>query len=372
MKFTALATAALFAASSVDAALYTAAPLKDLAAKHGIYAGVAVGNGNLGDANFTAILKREFNYFTPENSMKWEVTEPNPAEFHFADGDVIVAAAKAQNAKVRGHTLVWHSQLASWVNAKTNWTKPELTAVIERHIKGVAGYYNDLAHWDVVNEVMGDDCKPRDSVFLRTFGNIEDYVDLAFRTAKKYASPKTKLYINDYNMEGEAICKSDAIHALIKKLKARGTPIDGLGAQAHFVVGGIPANITAVLQKFANLGVDVALTEIDIRAQQINGTFTPAMYEQQGKDYEQVIRACLAVKRCVGFTLWGITDRYSWIPGVWSDQGIALPWDLDYNTKPAYEGIVRALTTKETKTTTTKTTTTTTGYTKPTKRAVRA
>ncbi|KAJ3030235.1 hypothetical protein HDV00_009003 [Rhizophlyctis rosea] len=325
MKFT-IAASILLAVSAPNAAQHTAPPLKTLAAKKGIYVGVAVGNGYLNDANYTAIMQREFNMFTPENSMKWEVTEPQPAEFQFADGDVIVATAAAQGAAVRGHTL------------------ETLTAAIQRHIKGVAGHYNNLAHWDVVNEVIGDNCNPRDSVFLRTFGNLDDFVEIAFRTARQYA-PNTKLYINDYNMEGEYACKPEAMYALIKRLKAKGVPIDGLGAQAHMLVGQIPTNIIAQLQNFTSLDIDVALTELDIRATQ---PFTADVLAQQSRDYETVFRACLAVKRCQGITLWGISDKYSWIPGVFSDQGAALPWDENYNTKPAYDGIVRALTTDAT------------------------
>ncbi|KAJ3051534.1 hypothetical protein HK097_007442 [Rhizophlyctis rosea] len=341
MKFSLISAVALLAAASTVEA---AAPLKDLASKKGIYIGAALGNGNLADAEFVKILKREFNHITPENSMKWEVTEPSPATFSFGLGDEIVEAALAQKAKLRGHTLVWHSQLAPWVNQAT-WTKANLTYAIERHIKAVAGYYNNvpLDHWDVVNEVISDsNGLPRDSVFLKTFGSVDAYVELAFRLAKKYA-PKSKLYINDYNMEGEAIAKSDALYELTKRLLKKGVPIDGVGAQGHMLVGQVPSNITAVLEKFTKLGVDVAITELDIRA---TLPFTQDKLDQQGKDYEAVFRACLAVKRCKGITLWGITDKYSWIPGVFPTEGAALVWDENYQPKPAYDGIVRALTTK--------------------------
>ena len=240
----------------------------------------------MADADFVRILKREFNHITHENSLKWEVTEPSPATFSFGLGDEIVEVAKAQKAKIRGHTLVrfrllmlgdvpwtviahhqvivlqvWHSQLAPWVNEAT-WTKANLTYAIERHIKAVAGYYNNvpLDHWDVVNEVISDsNGVPRDSVFLKAFGTVDAYVELAFRLAKKYA-PKSKLYINDYNMEGESIVKSDATYDLVKRLLKRGVPIDGVGAQGHMLVGQVPHNITAVLKKFTDLGVDVAIT----------------------------------------------------------------------------------------------------------------
>ncbi|KAJ3051153.1 hypothetical protein HK097_007865 [Rhizophlyctis rosea] len=343
MKF-ATASAVLLAASAVSAAA-TQKPLRDLAKAKDIYIGVAIGNGNLGDAKYTEIMKREFNFITPENSMKWEAIEPKPAEFHFAQGDEIVAVAKAQKAEVRGHTLTWHSQLAPWVNSAT-WTKENLTAAIERHIRATVGYYSDdLTHWDVVNEVHEDDGTPRQSIFYKTFGNVADYVELSFREARKHTT-KAKLYINDYNLEGQNVSKSDATYQLVKKLKNKGVPIHGVGLQAHLLVGQVPTNMQATIEKFASLGVDVALTELDIRMEQ---PFTAEKLAQQGNDYEAVFRACLAVKRCVGITLWGITDKYSWIPGVFPTEGSALVWDENYAAKPAYDGIVRALTTKATK-----------------------
>ncbi|KAJ3035980.1 hypothetical protein HDV00_003274 [Rhizophlyctis rosea] len=385
MKFSAAAALAVLAASSVNAASQPA-PLKDLAAKHGIYVGTALSTGYLNDAKWTAIFDREFNMVTPENDMKWEVTEPQPAVFNFTNSDIIVANAKKIGAHVRGHTFVWHSQLANWVTSKT-YTKEEMEAIIVRHIRGEAGYYHgQLAQWDVVNELIDDSAAAnyrQDPIYGFNYDNSTDFIELAFRTAHE-VDPTAKLFINDYNMEGEAPQKSDATYNLIKKLKAKGVPIHGLGAQAHMIVGQVPSTMEATFKKFASLGVDVAITELDIRMDQ---PFTDDKLAQQGKDYEAVFRACLAVNaaklpgKCLGVTLWGISDNYSWIPGVFSTQGSALAWDENYQPKPAYDGIVRALTTnppKTTTTTTTKTTTTTTkkttttkAYTKPTARAIR-
>jgi endo-1,4-beta-xylanase len=71
-------------------------------------------------------------------------------------------------------------------------------------------------------------------------------------------------YINDYNFEGIGP-KTDAVVKLVKKLKAKGVPIHGIGAQAHLVVGTLPSTFKQNLQRFADLGVDVALTELDVR-----------------------------------------------------------------------------------------------------------
>jgi len=114
------------------------------------------------------------------------------------------------------------------------------------------------------------------------------------------------------------------MYELVKRLKARGTPIDGVGVQGHLIVGQIPSTIKQNFEQFASLGVEVAITELDIR---MRLPATSALLSQQAKDYQSVIGACLAVKGCIGVTVWDWTDKYSWIPGVFSGEGAALPWD---------------------------------------------
>lgn len=91
---------------------------------------------------------------------------------------------------------------------------------------------------------------------------------------------------------------------------------------------------------FTALNVDVAITELDIRT---NTPATSAAVTQQAKDYATVIQGCKAVARCVGVTIWDYTDKYSWIPGVFSGQGAALPWDDNLNKKAqVYDAILSA------------------------------
>jgi len=93
---------------------------------------------------------------------------------------------------------------------------------------------------------------------------------------------------------------------LVKKLKAERVPIDGIGVQGHLIVGQIPTTIKENLQQFADLGVEVAITELDIR---MPLPPTRELLEQQKKDYQTVIAACKAVKKCIGVTIWDWTDK---------------------------------------------------------------
>ncbi|KAJ3052815.1 hypothetical protein HK097_005611 [Rhizophlyctis rosea] len=332
MKITPIVFAAGFLAQSV----FAQATLKSLAAAKGKYIGAAADNGELIDPRFQQIIGEQFHSTTPGNGMKWDAIEPRQGTFNFAKGDEILAFAQSKGMTVRGHTLVWHSQLPGWV-ANGNWTRETLTAVIENHINTVVNHYKGtLFHWDVVNEIFNEDGTWRDTVFYRVLG--EDFVSLAFRTARA-ADPNAKLYINDYNIDGSGP-KSTAMFNLVQKLRAEGVPIDGIGSQAHLIVGSIPSSFESNLQNFASLGVDVALTELDIR------TSTPiseAKSQQQLLDYKTTVGACVNTPSCVGVTIWGFTDRYSWIPSTFPGEGDALPWDKNYNRKAAHDGIVLAL-----------------------------
>lgn len=169
-------------------------------------------------------------------------------------------------------------------------------------------------------EVINDDGTFRQDVFFNVTGTR--FIPAAFHAARA-ADPHAKLYANDFNIEGPGP-KSTAYQNLIKTLKKEKVPIDGIGIQSHLIVGELPPNITENLRAFTELGVEVALTELDIR---MTLPATPELLEQQRKDYQTVISACQAVKGCVGVTVWDFTDKYSWIPGTFADQGEACPWD---------------------------------------------
>ena len=169
-------------------------------------------------------------------------------------------------------------------------------------------------------EVINDDGTFRQDVFFNSSGT--KYIAAAFHAARA-ADPHAKLYANDFNIEGPGP-KVTAYHNLIKTLKKERVPIDGIGLQAHLIVGQLPPNMKENLESFTKLGLEVAFTELDIR---MTLPATPGLLAQQKKDYETVISACNAVKGCVGVTVWDFTDKYSWVPGAFAGEGGACPWD---------------------------------------------
>ncbi|WP_421736076.1 endo-1,4-beta-xylanase [Cellulomonas sp.] len=291
------------------------------AAEKGRYFGTAIAAGRMNDSTYIGIANREFNMITAENEMKWDATEPNQNQFSYSRGDQIANWARSNGKQVRGHALLWHAQMPGWAQ---NMSGSALRNAAINHVTKVATYYKGKVYaWDVVNEAFADDGRGsrRDSSLQRT-GN--DWIEAAFRAARN-ADPGAKLCYNDYNTDG-INAKSTGVYNMVKDFKARGVPIDCVGFQSHLGTS-LPGDYQANLQRFSDLGVEVQITELDI---QTGGN--------QANMYAGVVKACLAVSRCKGITVWGVRDSDSWRG---SDN--ALLFDGSGNKKAAYTSTLNAL-----------------------------
>lgn len=316
----------------------SSATLRQLADKAGIKFGTAVNVDALtADPTYRAAVAAQFSSVTPENVMKWDTIEPQRGVYNWTQADQLVAFAKANKQVVRGHTLVWHSQLPAWVTA-TDFTSAQLSTILHDHIfSEMTHFRGKISQWDVVNEAFNDDGTMRDSIWLQKLG--PGYIAQAFRWAHQ-ADPNAKLFYNDYNIEG-INAKSDAVYTMAVQLKKEGVPVQGLGIQSHFDVQyGYPTDVRANMQRFADLGAEISVTEADVRLTLPVDTIKLAA---QAAGYDDLMNSCLLVTSCRSFTTWGFTDKYSWIPGVFAGEGAALPYDENYAPKPAYDTLRRDL-----------------------------
>jgi endo-1,4-beta-xylanase len=215
-----------------------------------------------------------------------------------------------------------------------------MRTAMQDHIATVVGRYANNAavvSWDVVNEVFDDNGNMRTSFWYNTLG--ASYIADAFRYARA-ADSNARLCINDYNVEG-INAKSTAMYNLVRQLRADGVPVDCVGFQGHLAIQyGFPSQVQQNMERFAALGVQVRVTELDVRMQMPRSSSKDTT---QATYYRNVVEACLAVSACAGITIWGFTDKYSWVPDVFSGEGAALPWDENYSPKPAYTAIHDAL-----------------------------
>lgn len=280
---------------------------------HQILMGTALSAGNL-----LSLAAQEFNYVTPENEMKWQSVQGSEGNFTFGSADNIVNWAQQNNMKVKGHTLVWHNQLPSWVSSINN--RDRLLAVMKKHIETVMGRFgNKLIAWDVVNEAIATDsdvgsgnARMRPSVFYNLLG--EDFIPLAFKYAREYADKNNmkgmKLYYNDYSIDADND-KSRFLRKKIKEWLAAGAPIDGIGFQMHI---GPPNNIPIVqavkdnMDYYASLGLEVVISEWDI-----NLCGSKVTSAQQLDFFKGITAACVNNPKCAAITFWGVNDGNSWL-----------------------------------------------------------
>ena len=333
---TALAAASVAVVAAVSTAMpaHAATTLRSLAEAKGRYFGTALTTGDVNNGSESSVAATQFDMVTPGNEMKWDTTEPSNGSYNFGPGDQIVSFAQAHSMRVRGHNLVWHSQLPSWVS---NLPLNQVQGAMEAHITTEATHYRGkLYAWDVVNEPFNEDGTLRQDVFYRAMST--GYIADALRTAHA-ADPNAKLYLNDYNIEGTN-AKSNGMYSLAQSLLSQGVPLGGIGLESHFIVGQVPSSMLSNMQRFADLGLDVAVTELDDR---IPLPASSANLQQQATDYSTVAKDCLAVGRCVGISQWGVDDGHSWIPGTFPGYGAATLYDSNYQPKPAYNSTVSAL-----------------------------
>jgi endo-1,4-beta-xylanase len=171
----------------------------------------------------------------------------------------------------------------------------------------------------------------------------EGIVADVFRWAHQ-ADPHALLFYNDFNIAGEdgTNAKADAVYAWVKARQAEGVPIDGVGEQGHLDTqfGFSGARMQADLARYATLG-KVAVTEADVRTfvETTDTLQTPtdnlALFAQPF-EFDQMLKACLAVRNCISFTIWDVDDADSWVPGFFTGEGFATLYDTNLNPKTAY------------------------------------
>jgi endo-1,4-beta-xylanase len=327
-----------------------AGTLRQVAEPRHILIGAAAASAYLADPDYSSILGSEFSQLQAENEMKFGLihprpdTDPNP--YDFKGGDALVAFAQSHNLVVRGHTLVWHNQVSKWVT-EGKLRAPQLAAILQGHITTVMKHYASKVYaWDVVNEAFNDDGTMRHTTWYDQpgigAGAGTKYIEQALRWARG-ADPSAKLFYNDYDAE-EVNKKSDAIFAMAEDFKKRGVPLDGVGFQTHISLQfDDPAKLGSYarnLERFAKLGLELHITELDIR---VSDSTSPSL-SAQAKLYAEITSLCVQQPACKLVQTWGFTDKHSWIPGFYKGQGWALLWDDKYQRKPAYEAVHDALT----------------------------
>lgn len=326
--------------------------LREYAEKNGKFIGTAIStwknditNANLAETKEAGL---QFNMLVAENEMKFDALQPAQGEFSYWAADNLVSFAQRNNMKMRGHCLVWHSQLPTWVSSDgkkndKNWSRAEALEIMKSHITNVMKHFKGkVTEWDVVNECLNDDqttvrSNPegydlRESVWMRAIG--EDYIDSAFVFAHR-ADPTAELYLNDYDVELQGKAKTTAFYNLAMRLKKDGIPIDGVGLQCHFSVGDVDSvKLAKTIQRFADAGLKCIITELDMGIPSTSAT----NLEEQARNYRVITDIVLNNDNCPNLVIWGLKDNNSW-----REASHPLLYDAGLGKKPAYYGVRSAL-----------------------------
>jgi endo-1,4-beta-xylanase len=319
------------------------------------------------DPREDALVKSQFNTISPENVLKWEVIHPRPGAYDFSLADKYVEFGQQNHMFIIGHNLVWHSQVPQWVFEDKNHNPVGRKVFLKRmrdHIRNVVGRYKGRINgWDVVNEALNEDGTLRQSPWMKIIG--DDYIEKAFRYAHE-ADPQAQLYYNDYSLENEA--KRKGALELVRKLKANGVSITGVGLQDHVQMDWPKADqIDATITEFGKLGVKVMITELDVDVLPaatpsqtadvaLNVATDPKLnpypndlpepvQRELSKRYADLFviygKHCGLVSRV---TFWGVTDKESW-KNDWPVKGrtnYPLLFNRDAQPKPAFGAVIHA------------------------------
>jgi endo-1,4-beta-xylanase len=326
--------------------------LRAAAAQAGLFFGVAASPGRL-----SSIVAREFGQLTPENDMKPEtIAGAGGTVQNTGNADTLVNYAVTNTMVVRGHTMVWYSQAGQLQGASQATLNTYIGNALRR-------WGNRIQYWDVVNESLDDNNTGQrrnqwphtldrdangDGDYLDTADT--DYIRESFRQARQVvqeAGLTTKLCINDYDIEGLTVRggarnrKSDAMYDIVKLYSQEPYKyIDCVGFQSHFNDNPnsiITDDLQANIQRFADLGVEVHLTELDIDDDLSNNDIG----QGQADNYRKVVRACLNVAKCTGITVWGIADSESWRS---AERGLLFTGSSgNYQKKAAYQAVLDEL-----------------------------
>jgi len=216
--------------------------------------------------------------------------------------------------------LVWGSKnaLPDWLKNKINTglTNDQLLSMIRNHVKEIVQFTKGkVATYSVVNEIFGSDTTPN-NLFSKLYPTDEQAVDFIgemLRIVRNEGSA-AKLIINDTGIEFGGT-KSDRIFNIVKKLKEKGAPIDGIGFQMHLIAARLTdADFTRLeeqIKRYNAIGVEVSFTEIDVDMNDRKAEQTQKLIEQ-ADIYRKVMEVGLK-NGVTDFTFMSGNDESSWL-----------------------------------------------------------
>ena len=392
-KFAFLTLLSLMALLLVNQPLSAQNSLRELAAPKKVYIGNLISNEHLDDPeNFRngladPHLRQEYNAVVLENYMKMSFVLPadEPEDIHNLTVEQLRATLTEDKIEAflskedwadlrkRGHAMIWFNQAPGWLNlVAPTWTGQQVFDFTRKYILALGQICGDrVDEWDVINEAISDDAPDGQRIWRRGTwyrrandgsmtdwgeATYENYIKMLFVWARE-AQPQARLHINDYGIEifnNSLASKNRFMRDKAKALKECGAPIDGVGFQSHLTLSDMVSptgvlntnfieSIEQSIQDLASAGLEVAMTELDIRI--CNSDRDEAFQEVAFQAYCEM---ALSQPNCHEVLIWGLRDEDNWIT-LRDDQFFAGCQDAaiveggDYTPKPAYDGVAAAI-----------------------------
>ena len=304
----------------------------------GVEFGSLVSDSVVGDPAYDQMMIEQTDLVTMTAYWKWSTHGNSRYEISFANSERVAQFAERHGKRIHGHPLLWASDqfIPDWVFDYDPVT--EGRRIMEEHIDAVAGHYRGrVAIWDVVNEAIDDQGGYRDNYWRRAMG--DQFLNIAFSRARRAAPSATLLY-NDYWTETNT-AKFNTLMQIMTRLKREGVPIDGVGWQMHVDADGVLASSFPLLERMnavAALGLQNFITELDIRIP----SPTASNLEKQKQAYKKIASIFLRVNNRGSLQTWDLSDKHTWLTDFLGSKQWPLPFDDNYQKKPAYFGLIEA------------------------------
>lgn len=349
MKYLSLLVAALLFSCKEESGGGTVTPAATLLREKAPYGiGVAIKTSLFSEADYTPTVKKHFNQITAEWEMKMESIWTGPTSYKWDAADKVVDFAQTQGLNVHGHTLVWYRSYPQWFrNAK--YDSATFESSVKQYIQAtVSRYKGKVTSWDVANEIFNDNGTLRSTncPVYATFKDPIGFYGRCFRYAHE-ADPQAKLFYNDYSVV-IAANKRAAIKRTVTRFKNEGVPIHGLGDQFHYRVNTNKTTLKNGLADLGSTGLLIHISELDIvmnTAQSESYAYSGTEASKQATMYQHIaeIFEALPQNQKFAITLWGISDKHSWLRTDWHRKEFPLLFDDNYKEKLAYKGLLSGI-----------------------------
>lgn len=331
-----------------DKATPAARTLASAAKSSGILYGSPLFPSDFQNEKYMPLFRTQTSIIT--NTIYMSVTQPSRETWELSGFENVRRFVRNHKLKMRGHPLVWHQALPTWVNSIS--TADEAMKVIEERIVKLVGHFPGEFHsWDVVNEAIDGGVASAEHLTKCVWADLlgVEYLDYAFYVAHQ-TDPTALFTYNDWGTEDDSpgsLTKREYIFDLLKGMIGRKVPIHAVGLQSHITGGDSYKTLPDWIKRLKSLGLHVFITELDVN----DDPFPSDIAERDrlvAESYSNFLNTALGTKDIDIVLNWGLADPISWLqttPWTKRKDGLPLrplPFGVRYEPTPAFYAMEQA------------------------------